>query len=442
MLLAVVAVLSVGAILLALSGHIVGAGVAVLIVMYSRLAETSAARGDVLAVAEIGVVGLALIIFGIRTFEGGARSMTGTVGFWSAAVLYLAVLYASSIWAVDAGAAIAQADTLAKDLIVVYIVAEAFSTVRGQRLASWTIIAVAAFLAGISIIQAISHTYSNSYFGLAQASVHQIVGQTHGYRSAGPIGDPNFYGLALAVVIPLALFRVRDETSRRLRIVAAAAIVLLLSGIVLTYSRTAVVAVAVTLVGFLAMSNISLRHISLAALCALPFLVFVPSEYWHRAASITSDDQSIQGRTASDRVAFEIFLTHPVFGVGADNYQDVYTSYQIRLHVLDAAPDAHDLYLATASETGLLGLATLGGALVIVLRRTWRARRDAIRAGDRLWEGLAGGSFLALIGYLTGSLFVPNAFPRYLWILVGLAIASSQRPVVEVDIPSPLLEHV
>ena len=55
------------------------------------------------------------------------------------------------------------------------------------------------------------------------------------------MGMPNRYAQILIVLFPLALFRFWGERSRWLRAFAAAATVLILSGVLLTYSRGAFV---------------------------------------------------------------------------------------------------------------------------------------------------------------------------------------------------------
>jgi hypothetical protein len=399
------------------------AGVIVLAVLYSRVAETSRAGTVLHAGAEAAVLTLAVTVFAVRSYHGGSRGLTRLTGFWVAAVLYLAVLYASSIWAVDGGEAIRQANTLVINLLVVYLLVEIFDSPSRQRLATWTVIVVGGGLAALAIFQKLTKTYDTSYFGLAQAAVQQIVGQSHGFRSAGPVGDPNFFGMALVVVVPLALFRVRDEPDRRLRAIAALAVVVLLGGIALTYSRGALVALVAVLIGFAVMIRITLRQAVAAAVLLVPFSVVVPHQVVQRATSILQNDHSIRGRTESDLTALDIFIRHPLTGVGANNYHLTYLRYAVDRHALDAVPYAHNLYLAIAAETGLLGLATFGGAMAVVLLRAARARAGAIREPRRSAGDLAGGYLLAVMASLVGSAFLPLAYPRYLWLLVGVTLA-------------------
>ena len=399
------------------------AGLLVLAILYSRIAETPRAGRLVHGAAEAVVLGLAAVVFVVRSRQGGSRGLMALASFWALTVLYLAVLYASSVWAVDGGAAVAQADTLAIDVVVVYLIVEIFDSPARQRFATWTVIVIAGGLGALAIFQRLTGTYHTSYFGLAQASVQQIVGQSHGFRSAGPVGDPNFFGMALVVVVPLALFRWRDEHDRRLRAVAALAALMLLGGIALTYSRGALVALVAVLIGFTLLAGISPQRVAACVVVLLPFSILVPHQLTQRAASIFQGDHSITGRTESDLVAFDIFIRHPVAGVGANNYHLAYLPYAFERHALDAVPYAHNLYLAVAAETGLVGLATLFGAVAVVLLRALQARAGALREARPVVADLAAGYFLAVTASLVGSAFLPLAYPRYLWILVGLTLA-------------------
>jgi O-antigen ligase len=187
--------------------------------------------------------------------------------------------------------------------------------------------------------------------------------------------------------------------------------------------------------------KISVRQILASGLVLLLFLVLTPAHYWQRVGNVLEGEHSIQGHVASQQVALAIFADHPVLGVGADNYNATYFPYALQLHAVDAASHVHDLYLATVAETGLCGLVAFGAALASVLRRSWQRRTQARRAFDRLGDGLATASFLALATYLVGSLFLPNAYPRYLWILVGLALTISLPVVDRSPPPQPQVLH-
>jgi O-antigen ligase len=408
------------------------AGAAVLLfILYTRLSDLGVDTHGVSAVdpkglssiVQICLLALTALIFARRTRAGGARSLAAHAGPWMAMGLYLAVLYASSIWAPNEGLAAGQAASLLKNLLIVYVIAEMLDTPRAQRLAVWALLAAGALMAGLTILQAATHTFGNTYLGLAQAPVRQIVGMDNSFRSSGPIGDPNFYALVLAVLVPLALLRVRDERHPMLRLAAMAITLLLLGAIALTYSRGGLVTVVIPIVLLVPLARVKPRHLVVALLVALPLAPLVPGAYWQRIATLAQGDSSISSRAGSQEVALAMFADHPLGGVGANNYTETHLPYALRLNVPGAAENPHNLYLAIAAETGLAGLLTFTGAMLLVLHCAWRRRAAALLSGDRVAEGLATSCMLALLTYLIGVVFLPIAYPRYLWVLVGLTLA-------------------
>jgi O-antigen ligase len=122
------------------------------------------------------------------------------------------------------------------------------------------------------------------------------------------------------------------------------------------------------------------------------------------------------------------------------NFEDHYPRYARNL-ALDGRREerqAHSLYLEVAAETGLLGM--LAFALLLVypvagLRRVYASLRGRTRDAQRV---AAFG--IALFAYLTGSLFLHLSYPRYLWLLLGIALAVAAFPEPEESAGAPLRE--
>ncbi len=427
-------------------------GAVMLFLLYTRISDVGIDQHGLPSIAQPYVFVLAALTFYRRTREGASRSLSAHAGLWSAVALYAAVLFLSSIWAVDAPAAIKAGTELLKNMLIAYIIAETFDTPAALRIGVWSLIGGGALLGGLSVVQAVTHTYSNTYWGLAQAPIRGITVRATDHRSAGPIGDPNFYGLILAAIVPLALMRLRDERQGLLRLAAGLSVLLLVAGLVLTYSRGDILTLGVALLAFAVLTRVRVRHMAIALAVAVPIAVtFVPGSYWQRLSYLTAtlsqspgavSDASLNKRAAAGEVALAIFGDHPFLGVGADNYSAVYFPYARQLNVPDAASYSHDIYLQVAAETGLLGLVPYLAALFLALRAAWRGRRAARRARDPLRESLSTSCLLALITYLFGLAFLPGAYPRYLWLLVGLAMAAatcvSRRPLPYLEpLPRP-----
>ncbi len=408
-------------------------GVVLLFITYTRISDVGIAEHGLPSLAQplILVLGAGTIIR--RTRAGGSWGLYAHRRLWTAMTLYAAVLWASAIWASDPSSSTDAATELLKDLVVVYVIVETFDTPRRLRLAVWTVLAAGALLAALSVLQAATHTYGNSYGGLAQAPVRQIAGADNGQRSAGPVGDPNLYGLILVALVPLALARVRDERKGSLRVAAGLSALLLVAGIVLTYSRGDALALAVVAALYVPLARVRPSHVVIVLLALAPATALAPSSFWTRLGSLgdvvsgasVSADASLADRAGAMQVAMAIFEDHPLTGVGAENYGATYVPYALRLNVPSAAPRSHDLYLQVAAETGVPGLLTFGAAMALACLALLRRRAAALATGDRMVDGLATACLLALIAYLVGSAFLPSAYPRYLWVIVGLGMAAA-----------------
>jgi O-antigen ligase len=141
-------------------------------------------------------------------------------------------------------------------------------------------------------------------------------------------------------------------------------------------------------------------------------------------------DSSVQNRVLLGRVAWHLFLDHPLLGVGAGNYAVHFYEYadEVGSTALDyndvgGTRYPHSLYLELASETGFLGLITFGTMILLVFGHLRRTEEAFFTAGNELHAALASALALALLAFLISSLFLHGHFQRYLWVLLGLSAA-------------------
>jgi putative inorganic carbon (hco3(-)) transporter len=87
---------------------------------------------------------------------------------------------------------------------------------------------------------------------------------------------------------------------------------------------------------------------------------------------------------------------------------------------------AHNLYLETAAETGLVGLAAFGAIVGMALWRAYQTQKMFMRAGKYDEAAIAFALLIALVGYLVASNFLHGAFPRYFWLMIGILLALPQ----------------
>jgi O-antigen ligase len=365
---------------------------------------------------------------------------------WVRPALHMAIFglvgYLTILYAVDPQRTSNASMDYFKDAIIVVIVAILMQRVRTLRQVVWTLLAAGIFMGTISVIQYVTGTFTNNYWGFAQAPIEHIVGETSGHRVSGPIGDPNFYAQIMLPLIPLALDRLWNEKKRGLRLIALFTLIVCFLTVIFTFSRGAFVAM-IAMLGVMLLFNPP-RPIALAItiLLGLVLIRFIPNEYSARMATLTDffsqetsttppGDASIRGRTSEILVGWMMFRDHPILGVGYNNYPVHYQSYsrQLGLDPRIEQRSAHNLYIEIAAETGLLGLTAFGILVFGALRglwATWKMFRNfnKIPLGTTVPQAKIIAAFgVGLIGYLMAGMFIHDAYPRFLWMLIAIAFA-------------------
>jgi O-antigen ligase/tetratricopeptide (TPR) repeat protein len=202
---------------------------------------------------------------------------------------------------------------------------------------------------------------------------------------------PNPFAGFLLLAFPLAL--VRFLHAPRLREASAHGVIaaVLLVGLVFTYSRGAwIVLAAVVLLGVILLRPVGWRAVTtrLAMLAAFASVVVIALPHAvapvnpsgalaSRATSIVDrSDYSIQGRLNFWRAGFAIFRDHPLVGTGPGTFGSVHAAYQTDVRYY--ARDAHNFYLQTMTEMGVVGLGSLlllGSSIWTMWGRTLRAAK-------------------------------------------------------------------
>jgi O-antigen ligase len=291
----------------------------------------------------------------------------------------------------------------------------------------------------ISVHQYVTGNFSSDYGGFAQSSVRQIVDSVHSQRLAGPIGDPNFYALILLVTVPLGLALLRTRLPSLLRLGVAAAVATTAATVLLTYSRGGAVVLGLGCLVCAVRWHVRGLHVGVLAVALGGMIAMLPNSVWDRLGTVLRPfqdthevgqviDTSVEMRLGAQRVALEIFLDNPFVGVGAGNYPPLYQAYSERLGVTAVASEfyPHNLYLQVLAETGAVGLVTLLPALLGPLLALEQARRTPVSRtlAAPEWDDLAFGTEVALGCYLLSSTMLHGSYPRYLWMLLALAVAA------------------
>jgi putative inorganic carbon (HCO3(-)) transporter len=365
-------------------------------------------------------------------------------------LVFLGGMLLSSLVAVDLNLALDEIiEFLVEGLVLYLLLINVIRKYVTLKRVIWTLILAAGMLGGFTTYQELTNSYDQEFGGLAPRSSlaeSGTVADDEGIqinRAGGPLdGNPNRYAQILMIIFPLALFRVWAERSFWLRALALGASALIISGMLLTYSRGAFVTLVLILLAMTLLRYIRLHQILISVAVVVILVSLVAPGYLYRLDSLrgveglfsdqaeAEPDYVTRSRVTEMLAALNVFLDHPIIGVGPGQYTPYYSiDYQldpdIALRYIPKTRRAHTLYFELGAETGIIGLGTFLVILLLIMYRLWRARRrwTQIRA-DR--ANIAMALLLSLCGYLGTAAFLHLSYQRYYWLLVALATAAIQ----------------
>jgi O-antigen ligase len=407
--------------------------------IYLRLSDTLRAEFGLPSLFMIVAPALVLLMFG-RWLATGAPVGRGWKPALFLLTVYGSVCAASLIYAMDVARTGEALMNYLDGVAIILVITLYLRTPVDVDRVLWSLLGCGVLLASLSVLQQLTGSYDHTYAGLSRVELRNVYDETAGYRSSGPV-SANYYALVLVIAVPLAVDRLLHERSGLVRAAAATGIACLVAAIGFTYSRGGVVALA-AVAAPIALCWLPRRHLrrGLAAVCLALLGIaaaLAPTHFGQRLAALGQvtglvqgempRDSALRGRVSEMASAVLMFVDHPVVGVGYGNFEDYYPRYA-RTLALDARRDeraAHSLYLEVAAETGIVGAAAFAILLLHPIAGVIRTR-SALRD-----EGLSRHAQhvvafgIALFGYLVGSLFLHLSYPRYLWLLLGIALAVS-----------------
>ncbi|HET7168332.1 MAG TPA: O-antigen ligase family protein [Candidatus Limnocylindrales bacterium] len=323
-------------------------------------------------------------------------------------------------------------------LLIYFVTTNVVRSLADLRLAVWVLLLVGAVLGALSVHQQATENFAFDYGGFAQVSAASLdTGELDGGgqpRLAGPIGEKNRYAQVMLVLVPLGLFRMWGERRPALRFAAAAATVLIAFGAVLTFSRGAALAFAITILLMTALRYIRPAQLATLALGIAVLFTLQPT-YLDRLLTIEAisgatgtrgasqvEDNSFRKRANETIAALLVFGDHPLLGVGRGLFPVYYGDYadEVGIASENDARQAHNLYAGIAAETGAFGFLAFMAIFVTTLLALARVRRRTHLVAPE-YADMATAFFLSIVAYLTTGLFLHLAYERYLWILLALA---------------------
>ena len=358
---------------------------------------------------------------------------------------YLAAALTSTLLSADVeSSALALGVFLSEGLLLYFLVVNVVRSTETLRQVIWALLLAGAVMGAISVWQEATHSYHNVLGGLAQINQigfgvgEDISGKVIRPRLAGPIGEQNRYAQVLVVLVPLALFRFWGERRLALRVIAGVCTLLILSGILLTFSRGAAVALAGLFLTMTALRYIRVRDLLVVGVTIALLIGLVAPQVIIRLDSLAgigalldsqekNADGAIVGRATSNLAALNAFLDHPIVGVGPGQYFRRFSQdygNDLGLRHFDSQRRAHSLYFETAADLGIIGFSAFMAVIGATLVPLWRLRRR-LRATRPDLANIAASLFLSVVGYLYTGVFLHLSYERYFWMLLAVAAAAA-----------------
>jgi O-antigen ligase len=276
-----------------------------------------------------------------------------------------------------------------------------------------------------------------------------------GGRLGVGLNEPNYYALALVLLLPLPFVFARGETvrwKRRFWMLGVGSLVLQL---VLTGSRGAFLGLLVV-APYLCFRLMKRPLVTLAGGAAglLVLLMVVPNPMRDRllASGLDPTVRDTGVRVSNERrmevleAGIRIFERNPWTGIGLGNFKPMMAEE------IDRGSIAHNTYIEVAAELGIPGLIAFLWMIACVFRSLWRSQRLAARAGNRRLREMAVGMEVGLAGYLVTAVFLSAGYEKFFWLVIFLSIvterlarrqakeALARRKAAEAPPPQPNME--
>lgn len=249
--------------------------------------------------------------------------------------------------------------------------------------------------------------------------------------------DNNGAGLLLAVGVPMAYAAMAAGSGAwrwAVRGIAVAGGLLMLHGVMLSYSRGAMVSLTAGLAWLAIRHTPRKQAIGLVSLLVVVVLAMAGREVREEYLSTMEyqQDATAQLRFDSWRAAWEIALKNPVLGVGVRNaniYSENFGSDRYGRTI-------HNQYLQTAADAGIPAMLLYVALLGAVMLSLHRARTRALEALQRIdnpqstlagelrsvvW--MAGGLESAIVTFSAGAMFLSLETFEFAWLILALGTA-------------------
>lgn len=361
----------------------------------------------------VGVIGFLALIVGMAS--GGKVKMPRAVKILWLLLLQMAICIPTALW--RGGALSTITDKFSKAVVVAMLISMAVVTLRELRKLLWIQVSAVALVTFFSI--AVNHTRGGRLEGIQQSILE----------------NANDLAINIAICFPLCMVFMLNARGWR-KAIWALALGFMGLGVVLTYSRSGLLALLISIMVCVWEYGIKGRRRYIVVVAGVALVLGMgaalsTSHYRARVESIilgniegSGDKGSLDARKTLLKKSIVTAVTHPLLGVGPGCFVLVDKGWYV----------AHNTYTELAAETGFPGLILFLMAMwaafknIAEIRKSQRYREDPeLRLFTQaLWAGLA--------AYLAGACFASTEYNLYPYFMVGYTCAMlriSSEPLSE-----------
>lgn len=263
-------------------------------------------------------------------------------------------------------------------------------------------------LDGLFLVTALSFgllAIKGSLFGIRTSGEFRVWGPPDSF-----VADNNDFGLALNMTLPMMFYMARDIGSKWLKRLLWLSFFCSVLAILLTYSRGALLGLAVVLGMFTWKSRHRLLGAGVLAGLALLVITFAPGAWMDRMSNFLHGnlDESAEGRLNAWHFSIELAKQYPITGGGFETFTPELFE-RITPGLRFAGP--HSIYFEMLGEQGYVGLIillTTLGSCFVTLRRL---RRQVRNRPELQWISKYSDMLeICLMAFAVSGAFLPRAY--------------------------------
>ncbi len=335
-------------------------------------------------------------------------------------VLYLLWITLSLLWSENPGLALEGVVEWLISAAIFVVVATTISNPRYVRAMLWAFVLGGAASVLIGLLTTGLTPSPNAILSSTQAEG----------RLSGGVADPNY--LAAGVVAGAVIAGGLLATSRRAgaRWILAVSIAILVLGEVASESRGGLLAAGAAAIAALVVFK--RRRLAVGTIIAVVVTVGALIVVADPGAGqrISNFNGGGSGRTELWTVAWRIASSHPIVGVGLDNFVTQEAKYVRRPGVLTSVAliaeqphVVHNQYLEAFTETGVIGFVLLSAMMLGFLSCGVRAAKGFDARGQPELATLARAVVVAEVSIYVALFFLSDGPDQRFWILFGIGAA-------------------